>query len=93
MVQKAAIAFMGRSADVPPELQGFLRFRAGLEKRELRGDEPVAILRIGDTGSHHALFLDGADIKSIREELEGIEAELDPEARKALQSRSKAEKG
>jgi len=92
MVQKAAIAFMGRSADAPPELQGFLNFRAGLEKRELRGDEPVAILRIGDTGSHHVLFLDGTDLRSIREELEGIAVELDPEACKTLQNRSKADK-
>jgi hypothetical protein len=87
MVQKAAIAFMGRSADAPPELQGFQNFRAGLEKRELKGDEPVMILQIGDTGSHHVVFLDGADIQSIREELASIEAELEPEALKALQKR------
>jgi len=85
MVQKAAIAFIGRSGDTPPKLQGFLNFRAGLEKRQLKGDEAIAVLRIGDTDSHHVLFLDkGADLRSIETELAGIEAELGPAARNKL---------
>lgn len=82
MVQKAAVAFIGRSGDTPPALQGFLNFRAGLEKRQLKGDEEIAVLRIGDTDSHHVVFLDrGADLGSIEKELAGIEAELEPKAR------------
>jgi hypothetical protein len=82
MVQKAAMAFIGRSGDTPPELQGFLNFRAGLERRQLKGDEAIAVLRIGDTDSHHVLFLDkGTRLGAIETELAGIEAELDPKAR------------
>jgi len=94
MVQKAAIAFIGRSGDTPPKLQGFLNFRAGLEKRQLKGDEAIAVLRIGDTESHHVVFLDrGADLGSIEKELAGIEAELEPKARIRLKKALKRAPG
>lgn len=93
MSQKATIVFIGRSGDTPAGLQGFLNFRAGIQKRQLKGDEAVAVLRIGDTESHHVLFLDGgADLGTIEKELAGIEARLDPKARLELKKALKPEK-
>ena len=45
MTQTATIAFIGESADAPAELRGFINFRAGMEHRELKGPEAVAVLR------------------------------------------------
>jgi hypothetical protein len=86
MDRKASIAFMGEARKTPAELQGFLNFRAGLEARELKGDENVAIMRIEGTDSHHVLFLEkGTTLKEIEKSLGEIEAVLDPKARQRLE--------
>ena len=87
MTQTATVAFIGKSSNAPAELQGFINFRAGMEHRELKGDEPVAVMQIGSTDCYHVLPLDkGPTIAGIEEELSGIEAVLDAGARKKLES-------
>jgi hypothetical protein len=70
---------------VPPELKGFVHFQANLEKRELMGNERVALLVVQNTESHVTVFLE--EIESIEEidaKLERQEAKLSEEARSAL---------
>jgi hypothetical protein len=85
MTQMATIAYIGRAGDAPAELQGFINFRAGMAGQELKGDEEVAVLRIGATDCYHVLLLGGnPSMNEIEKELGGIEAALAPHAKKAL---------
>jgi len=86
MPQTATVAFIGKASEAPPELQGFINFRAGLEKRDLKGREPVAVLRIGSLDSYHVILLDKEpSLAAIEKELAGIDAVLDRMARPALE--------
>ena len=85
MDRKSSIAYLGEAKKTPPELQGFLNFRAGLEARELKGDKHVAVMQIEGTDSYHVIFLDkGTTLKGIEKSLAGIEAVLDPKSRQML---------
>ncbi|MBM4249608.1 MAG: DUF749 domain-containing protein [Euryarchaeota archaeon] len=85
MTQTATVAFIGRASQAPPELQGFINFRAGLAKRDLRGDEPVAVLRLGALDCYHVVLLEGnPSLAAIEKELSGINAVLDRKARASL---------
>ena len=85
MDRKASIAYLGEAGATPLELQGFLNFRAGLDARELAGDERIAVLRIQGTDSYHVIFLEkDTTLKGIDKALAGIEAVLDPKSRQAL---------
>ncbi len=86
MSQFASIAFIGKASDTPAELCGFLNFRAGMEQRSLKGDEAVAVLRIGTTDCYHVLLLDEErSLTDIDRELAGIEAVLGADARRSIQ--------
>jgi hypothetical protein len=86
MPQTATIAYIGKASGAPPELQGFINFRAGLDKRDLKGAEPVAVLRIGALDSYHVILLDKKPSPAaIDRELAGIDAVLDKKARPALE--------
>jgi len=85
MDRKATIAHLGQAKKTPPELQGFLNFRAGLDRRELAGDEQVAIFRIDGTDSYHVVFLErGTTLEQIEKALAAIEAVPDPKSRRVL---------
>lgn len=87
MTQFAGIAYIGKSARAPASLQGFISFRAGMEQRDLKGDETVAVLRIGTTDCYHVLLLDQASaLPDIEKELAGIDAALGAKARRRLSS-------
>lgn len=86
MSQFASIAFLGKASEAPAGLRGFINFRAGMEQRELRGDETVAILRIGTTDCYHVLLLDRRpSLADIDAELARIEAVLGADARRSIQ--------
>ncbi len=87
MTQTATIAYIGAASGAPPELQGFINFRAGLEKRELGGPEPVAVLRLGALDCYHILILDGSpSLAAMEKELAGIDAVLNDMARSELKA-------
>jgi hypothetical protein len=93
MTQTATVAFIGRASGAPPELQGFINFRAGMDKRELQGGEPVAVLRIGALDSYHVVLLDKRPtLAAIDKELSGIDAVLDKKARSALEKELEAKR-
>jgi len=93
MTQTATIAFIGKASDAPPELQGFINFRAGLDKRELRGAEPVAVLRLGALDCYHVLLLDRThSLAAMEKELSGIDAVLDEKARLELRAATGAKR-
>jgi len=86
MTQTATVAYIGKASGAPPELQGFINFRAGMDKRDLKGPEPVAVLRIGALDSYHVIFLDkGPSLAAIEKELSGIDAVLDRKASAELE--------
>lgn len=94
MTQTATVAFIGRASEAPPELQGFIHFRAGMDKRELAGGEPVAVLRMGALDSYHVVLLDKKPtLAAIERELSGIDAALDRKARAALENEIGGGKG
>jgi hypothetical protein len=87
MTQTATVAYIGKASGAPTELSGFINFRAGMDKRELSGPEPVAVLRVGAIDCYHVLLLDKKpSMAAIDKELSGIEAELAPVARRRLES-------
>ena len=87
MTQTATVAFIGKASDAPPDLQGFINFRAGIDRRELRGVEPVAVLRLGALDCYHVLLLDRKpSLAAMEKELAGIDAVLDDKARSELKA-------
>lgn len=46
------------AAKVPEEFRGYLQAKATAERRELRGDEKVAIFSVAGTQAHLVAFLD-----------------------------------
>jgi hypothetical protein len=85
MPQTATVVFIGKASDAPPELQGFINFRAGLARREDVADGPVAVLRLGALDCYHVLLLDeDHTLASIEKELAAIDAALDRKARAEL---------
>jgi hypothetical protein len=46
------------AAKTPEEFQGYLQAKAAAERRELRGDEKVAIFSVAGTQAHLVAFLD-----------------------------------
>jgi len=88
---KATLAALGKPSDMPPELMGFVNFKAGVEKRQLDGKVTLAVLRIGSTESYHVVFLDpGTTVKDIDVDLARIEAKLDEHARVEIENALKA---
>ncbi|MFQ5975008.1 MAG: DUF749 family protein [Candidatus Hydrothermarchaeales archaeon] len=71
---------------VPDDLKGIVNFKADIEKREIRGDERVAILNIVDTYSYFAVFLDkGKSVEDVEKEVEeGAHATLNADTREIL---------
>ena len=86
MTRTATLAYTGKASGAPAELQGFINFRAGLGQRELKGGEPVAVLRIGATECYHVLLLDERpSLADIDRELAKIEAGLGATTRNELE--------
>ena len=91
MPQTATVAYIGQASGAPPELQGFINFRAGMDKRDLKGAEPVAVLRIGALDSYHVILLDKKpSLAAIEKELAGIDAVLDKKAGTELEKAAAA---
>jgi len=73
----ATLGGIFRFKDLPEEYGPYVQFKAGIEKRETKDDDEIAILDITGTGSHHVLFLDSYDnINQIKEELKEAEAKV-----------------
>ncbi len=72
--------------EIPEKYIPFVRFKASLEKKEIKEDEDIAILNISGTESYHVLFLNSyKNIDEIKEELRGSDAKLNYNTIKILE--------
>jgi hypothetical protein len=86
----ATLAGIFRFKDLPQEYGPYVQFKAGIEKREIKDDDEIAILDITGTTSKHVLFLDSYDnIDQIKEELKEAEAKINHTTIKILEGHLK----
>ncbi|MDP3035396.1 MAG: DUF749 domain-containing protein [Methanobacteriaceae archaeon] len=72
--------------DLPEEYGSFAHYKAGLEKREIKDNDEIAVLNIQGTESYHILFLDSyKNIKEIQEELTAADAKVNHTTLKILE--------
>lgn len=72
--------------DLPEEYGSFAQYKAGLEKREIKDNDEIAVLNIQGTESYHILFLDSyKDIKEIQDELTAADAKVNHTTLKILE--------
>lgn len=72
---------------IPKEFVPLVEFKAKLEKREIKGNEKVAILNIVSTSSYLPIFLDpGKRIEDIEEEVKTSHAILNHETKNILRN-------
>jgi hypothetical protein len=82
----ATLAGIFKFKELPEEYSSFVDFKAGLEKREIRDDDEIAILNITGTESYHVLFLDYYNnIQEIQDELKAAEAKVNHTTLKILE--------
>lgn len=83
----AKIADIKKVKEADEEYKPYIEFRAKIEKRELTGDEIVAILNVETTTSYIPVFLDkGKSIKDVEAEVKESGAELNRDSRKAIEN-------
>jgi hypothetical protein len=84
----ATLTYIKKVNEVPEEILPYIRFKAELEKREIKGDETVAIFNIVSTTSYVPVFLDDAKtLKEIEEEVEKSgHAKMNHESRAAVEN-------
>jgi hypothetical protein len=81
----ASIADIKYLKDMPEEFIPYVTFKAGQEKRVLKGDERVAILNVSTTTSYIAVFLDkGKTIEDVEREVGESSVTLNKDTRKIL---------
>ncbi|MCL2687818.1 MAG: DUF749 domain-containing protein [Methanobrevibacter sp.] len=82
----ATLGGIFRFKDVPVQYGPYVQFKAGIEKREPKEDDEIAILDITGTESHHVLFLDYYEnIDQIKEELKEADAKVNHTTIKILE--------
>jgi hypothetical protein len=81
----ASIADIKYLKDLPEEFIPYVTFKAGQEKRVLKGDERVAILNVSTTTSYIAVFLDKRKtIEDVEREVGESSALLNKDTKKIL---------
>lgn len=63
--------------DLPEDYEKFVEYKATIDKKDVKENTPIAILKIKDTTSYHVLFLD--EYKTMDEIDKEIEESLDGE--------------
>ena len=64
-------------SDLPEEYEPYVRFKATIEKREVKDSDELAILNIAGTSTHHVLFLDSySNTSEIEKELQEADAKI-----------------
>ncbi|WP_304125675.1 DUF749 domain-containing protein [Methanosphaera cuniculi] len=63
--------------DLPEDYEKFVEYKSTIDKKEVKDNTPIAILKIKDTTSYHVLFLD--EYESMDEIDKEIEESLDGE--------------
>ncbi|PAV06697.1 DUF749 domain-containing protein [Methanosphaera cuniculi] len=63
--------------DLPEDYEKFVEYKATIDKKDVKDNTPIAILKIKDTTSYHVLFLD--EYESMDEIDKEIEESLDGE--------------
>jgi hypothetical protein len=64
-------------SDLPEEYEPYVRFKATIEKREVKQSDEIAILNIAGTSTHHVLFLDSyQNTGEIEKELKEADAKI-----------------
>ncbi|MCL2688097.1 MAG: DUF749 domain-containing protein [Methanobrevibacter sp.] len=82
----ATLGGIFRFRDLPDEYGPYVQFKAGIEKREIKDGDEIAILDITGTASHHVLFLDSYNsIEQIKEELKEADAKVNHTTLKILE--------
>ncbi|OWT32532.1 hypothetical protein BGI41_07200 [Methanobrevibacter sp. 87.7] len=82
----ATLGGLFKYKDLPEEYGPYVKFKATIEKREVKDDDVIAILDITGTTSHHVLFLDAYDnIDQIKEELNDADAKVNVNTLKILE--------
>ena len=71
--------------EVPEELKPYIDFKAGLENREIGGNERVAIFNVVTTLCYIPVFLDpGKTISDVEEEIKLNSALIHPESKEIV---------
>ncbi|MCF0226883.1 MAG: DUF749 domain-containing protein [Methanobrevibacter sp.] len=74
-----------RYGDLPENYNPYVQFKATIDKREIKDDDELAILKITGTDSYHVLFLDAYnDITEIQQELKDADAKINHTTLKIL---------
>ena len=78
----ASLMYIKKVSELPHEMMPYVEFRAALDKRELTGEETVAVFRIVSTDSYHPVFLDdGLTASDVARDIEkGAAARVNPES-------------
>lgn len=63
--------------DLPEEYMPYVTFKANIDKKNVKPQDELAILKITGTDSYHVLFLDQYDdIMEIQKELKDVDAKI-----------------
>ena len=82
----ATLTGIFKYSELPEEYGPFVEFKAGLEKKEIKDQDEIAILGIKGTESYHVLFLDSYDnINEIADELKAADAKINHTSLKILE--------
>ncbi|QLH75226.1 MAG: DUF749 family protein [Methanomassiliicoccales archaeon] len=84
-MHKAHLVGVYNHAELPEELQGFVRFQAHREKYDPKNEDKVAVLQIVGTTSYYPIFIDKIEsLAPVEKGLKEIDAELDEVSRVSL---------
>ncbi len=82
----ATLAGIFKYSEIPEEYSSFVDFKVGLEKKEIKDDDEIAILNIQGTESYHVLLLDSyTNIQEIKDELKAADAKVNHTTLKILE--------
>lgn len=82
----ATLAGIFKFEELPQEYGPYVRYKASLEKKEIKKDEEIAVLNIKGTESHHVLFLNSyKNIGEIENELKEAHAKMNYNTKKIVE--------
>lgn len=72
--------------ELPEKYSPYVEYKASIEDRDIKEDEPIAVLNISGTESYHILFLTSYNsIAEIEKELKDTDAKLNYSSKKILE--------
>ena len=77
MAFTATLDRIDKVKNLEDEMMPYVQFKAAIEKREVNGEDEIAILQIAGTTSYHILFLDSYNsIDEVKKELRDADAKI-----------------